>query len=110
MEAVFLAIHVIVAVVLIALILLQQGKGADMGASLGAGASQTVFGSQGSGSFLSRVTAYAVAVFFATSLLLTYHQHRLHQKSVVSVTETKAAEVVAPDVPVVEKSSDLKSE
>jgi len=65
-----LLVHVLVAVALIVLVLLQQGKGAEMGAAFGAGASQTLFGSQGSGNFLSRTTAICATIFFSTSLLL----------------------------------------
>lgn len=72
MHNVLFAIHVLLAVGLIGLVLIQQGKGADMGAAFGAGASGTVFGSRGSGSFLSRVTAYVAAAFFASSLFLAY--------------------------------------
>lgn len=72
MEQFVLIIHVLAAVGLIGLILIQQGKGAEAGASFGSGASQTVFGSQGSGNFLTRATAILVAVFFSTSLLLGY--------------------------------------
>ena len=63
MQNVLLAIHVLLAVGLVGLVLIQQGKGADMGAAFGAGASGTVFGSQGSGNFLSRLTAYIAAAF-----------------------------------------------
>ena len=64
--------HTIVALVIIALVLLQRGKGADAGAAFGAGASGTVFGSRGSTSFFSRATAILATVFFATSLTLAY--------------------------------------
>ena len=67
MEQLVLIIHVLVAVGIIALILLQQGKGADMGAAFGSGSSQTVFGSQGGGNLLTRVTAVLATVFFVTS-------------------------------------------
>lgn len=67
MESLILIVHVLLAVAVIALILLQQGKGADMGASFGAGASQTVFGSSGSGNFLTRLTAVLATSFFVTS-------------------------------------------
>ncbi|MGD8174822.1 preprotein translocase subunit SecG [Marinimicrobium sp. ARAG 43.8] len=67
METIVLIVHVLTALAIIALILLQQGKGAVAGASFGAGASQTVFGSQGSGNFFSRMTAICAVVFFATS-------------------------------------------
>ena len=68
METIILFIHVLAAVGVIAMIMLQQGKGAETGASFGAGASQTVFGSQGSANFLSRTTAILATVFFATSI------------------------------------------
>ena len=67
-----LIIHVLMAVSIIILVLLQQGKGAAMGAAFGSGASQTVFGSKGSGSFLLRLTAFCVVVFFSTSIALNY--------------------------------------
>jgi preprotein translocase subunit SecG len=64
--------HTIIALVIIVLVLLQRGKGADAGAAFGAGASGTVFGSRGSGSFFSRATAVLATIFFATSLTLAY--------------------------------------
>jgi preprotein translocase subunit SecG len=67
MEQIILVVHLLVALAIIGLIMLQQGKGADMGASFGAGASQTLFGSDGSGNVLTRATAWLVAAFFATS-------------------------------------------
>src|SRR3990167_6984536 len=67
-----LLIHVLVAVCIIALVLVQQGKGATVGAAFGSGASQTVFGSRGSGSFLFRLTAGLMAIFFFTSIGLNY--------------------------------------
>ena len=67
MEQIILIVHLLVALAIIGLIMLQQGKGADMGASFGAGASQTLFGSDGSGNVLTRATAWLVALFFATS-------------------------------------------
>ncbi|GLQ29694.1 preprotein translocase subunit SecG [Litoribrevibacter albus] len=69
MEVILLSLHVLFAVAIIALVLLQQGKGADAGAAFGGGgASQTVFGSQGSGNFLTKSTSMLAALFFATSL------------------------------------------
>lgn len=64
--------HTLIAIIIIILVLLQRGKGADAGAAFGAGASGTVFGSRGSGSFFSRATAVLATVFFATSLTLAY--------------------------------------
>ena len=68
METIILVVHVLVAAGVIGLIMLQQGKGAETGASFGSGASQTVFGSQGNASFLSRTTAILATVFFLTSI------------------------------------------
>lgn len=67
-----LVIHVLLALGIVALVLLQRGKGADAGAGFGSGASGTVFGARGSASFLSRTTATMAALFFVTSLALAY--------------------------------------
>ena len=72
MEHIILIIHVVVSIFLIGFILAQQGKGAEVGASFGSGASQTLFGSQGSGNFMTRATAILVTAFFVTSLSLSY--------------------------------------
>nr|WP_300312223.1 preprotein translocase subunit SecG [Halomonas sp.] len=81
MQVAILMIHVAIAIALVALILLQQGKGAEAGASFGGGASQTVFGSRGSGGFLSKATAVLAAAFFATSLTLAYFASRTNPVS-----------------------------
>ena len=70
MENFILIFHFLIAVILIGLVLLQQGKGAEAGASFGSGASQTVFGSAGSWNFFSKATAVLSTVFFATSISL----------------------------------------
>jgi preprotein translocase subunit SecG len=75
MYTVLVITQVLVAVALIGLILLQQGKGADAGAAFGSGASGTVFGARGSANFLSRTTAWLAAVFFSVSLALAYLVH-----------------------------------
>ncbi|MBK5102932.1 MAG: preprotein translocase subunit SecG [Burkholderiales bacterium] len=67
-----LTVHVLVALSIIFLVLLQHGKGADMGAAFGSGSSGSLFGSTGSANFLSRITAALAAVFFLTSLGLAY--------------------------------------
>ncbi len=69
---VVLLVHVLLALVLIGLILIQHGKGADAGAAFGSGASSTVFGAQGSASFLSRTTKWLAILFFITSGALAY--------------------------------------
>lgn len=70
MQTLIVVVHVIVAIAIVGLVLLQQGKGADAGASFGAGSSQTVFGSSGSGNFLVKATTIAATIFFVTSLSL----------------------------------------
>jgi preprotein translocase subunit SecG len=80
-------IHVLVAIAVIGLVLIQHGKGADIGASFGSGASNTVFGSQGTGNFLFKLTGGLVLTFFVTSLTLSY---------LVSVQYQKAAQEVIP--------------
>ncbi|WP_115719386.1 preprotein translocase subunit SecG [Gallaecimonas mangrovi] len=70
MYEVLLVVYLLVALALIGLVMIQQGKGADMGASFGAGASNTVFGAGGSGNFLTRATAIAATLFFILSLVL----------------------------------------
>ena len=72
METIVWAVHVVTAVVLMGLVLIQHGKGADMGASFGTGSAGSLFGSSGSANFLSRSTAVAATVFFVTSMTLTY--------------------------------------
>jgi preprotein translocase subunit SecG len=71
-----IAIHLIVCVTLILIILLQSGKGADIGAVFGGGSSQTVFGSTGAATFLSKITIVAAVTFMVTSILLTYYSGR----------------------------------
>ena len=70
METIVVVVHVIVAIGIVGLVLLQQGKGADAGASFGAGSSQTVFGASGTGNFLVRSTTVGATIFFITSLSL----------------------------------------
>jgi len=68
MESIIIFVHVIAAIAITGLVLIQQGKGADMGASFGSGASQTVFGSSGSGNVLTNSTTILAVIFFVTSL------------------------------------------
>ncbi len=71
-QKIVLIVHTLIALAIIALVLLQRGKGADAGAGFGAGASGTVFGARGSGSFFSRMTAIMATAFFLSSLTLAY--------------------------------------
>ena len=82
-----LTLHLIVAAVVIGLVLIQHGKGADMGAAFGSGASGSLFGASGSANFMSRTTAWFAAVFFATSLGLSYMASN-RPKAATSVMDT----------------------
>jgi preprotein translocase subunit SecG len=81
LETLILVLHVLVAAGIIVLVLLQHGRGADMGAAFGSGSSGSLFGAVGSANFLSRTTAILATVFFATSVALTYFgsQHGVPQ-------------------------------
>jgi preprotein translocase subunit SecG len=68
METILIGVHLLAAIGITGLVLMQHGKGADMGASFGSGASQTMFGSSGSGNFLGRSTTWLTVIFFVTSL------------------------------------------
>ncbi len=97
METFVWVVHVLAAIGVIGLVLLQHGKGADMGAAFGSGASGSVFGSTGSANFLSRATAIFAAIFFTTSLSLTYiSSHKSKPAGVMDVQNTQ----VLPAVPV----------
>ena len=90
-----LLVHVFAAVFVITLVLVQQGKGATMGAAFGSGASQTVFGSRGSGSFLFRVTMSLMAIFFVTSLMLNYMASSAYKHEKVITLPTQVQTVPA---------------
>lgn len=108
LETVVIVVHLLMALGLVGLVLIQQGKGAEAGASFGAGASGTVFGSQGSATFLSRVTGILAAVFFVTSLGLAYFaSQKAEQIEQIglpdpAVLEVPKKTVVEEDVPVLE--------
>ena len=87
----FHVLHVLAALGLIGLVLLQHGKGADAGAAFGSGASSTVFGSRGASSFLSRTTAILAATFFCTSLVLAYFSTKHSNKPITSVVKEQTA-------------------
>ncbi|MDH5579991.1 MAG: preprotein translocase subunit SecG [Betaproteobacteria bacterium] len=101
MKELLLVVHMIAAVGLVGLVLLQQGKGADMGAAFGSGASQSLFGSRGSATFLSRLTAGFATVFFLTSLSLTVVYSGKTQDSVLEQAPVPVQPVEqVPAVPV----------
>jgi preprotein translocase subunit SecG len=99
-EILILLVHVIAAIGVVGLVLLQHGKGADMGAAFGSGSSGSLFGASGSANFLSRTTAVLAAVFFLTSMGLTYvTSHKPQQSSVMDThkTEQPATQPPAPN-------------
>jgi len=110
MEQIVLAVHLLVALAIIGLIMLQQGKGADMGASFGAGGSQTLFGSDGSGNVLTKATAWLVVVFFATSFglaLIVSQKSRPVDDLGLDIAVPMQAEEIAPAASVDEELPQL---
>ncbi len=105
LQIVLFALQVLVALGLILLILIQHGKGADAGAAFGSGASATVFGAQGSGNFLTRLTTALAVIFLANSLGLAYlakvrlEQTRALNLDIGTTAVTEKADAV-PDIPV----------
>ena len=110
METLVWFVHVITAVVLIGLVLIQHGKGADMVAAFGTGSAGSLFGSSGSANFLSRSTAVAATIFFVTSLSLTYiYAHPSKGQGVMDkIEESKSVQQVVP-APVVPEAPGSKS-
>lgn len=97
MEYLVWVLHVLVAAGVVGLVLLQHGKGADMGAAFGSGASGSLFGATGSANFLSRATAILATLFFLTSLGLTYFTTQKHaQTRAPLAVPTKPATPSAP--------------
>lgn len=118
MYQLFMVFHVLIAVAIVALVLLQQGKGADMGAAFGSGASGSLFGARGSASFLSRTTAILAALFFLNSLALAYFSGASDSKNKGFVEFLKSANDLPPtqgekpasDVPMVAPAETLPKE
>ncbi len=105
METFIVVVHVIVAIAIVGLVLLQQGKGADAGAAFGAGASNTVFGSAGTGNFLTRSTTVAATVFFGTSLILAIYAKQNTSGGIVTGLPVVNTELLSSDVPQVDQSA-----
>lgn len=100
METLVLVIHILAALALVGLILLQHGKGADVGAAFGSGASGSLFGASGSANFLSRTTAIIAVVFFVTSLGLTYFSSRkTEHKGVMTAPPASPAQSLPAQIP-----------
>ena len=115
MQQILLIVQVLICIALVALVLLQQGRGADAGASFGGGSSGSLFGSRGPASFLSKLTAGLAALFFANSLALAYIStqsverqsvvERVQSQSMSETSEPPAAEEA--DVPVLPGGGDF---
>jgi len=111
-----LTVHVLVALGIVGLVLMQHGKGADMGAAFGGGASGSLFGASGSANFLSRTTGILAAIFFVTSLSLAYigshkpkttgsvMQETVKSQPAPAAADKKPAEAAKPAVPPVSDS------
>ena len=99
METLVWVVHVIVAIAVIALVLLQHGKGADMGAAFGSGSSGSLFGATGSANFLSRSTAILATLFFLTSLGLAFFGLQQHKPASVLERTVVPAKAVQPAAP-----------
>ena len=115
MESLQIILHVaqvVIAVTLIGFILIQHGKGADAGAAFGSGASSTVFGSQGSGNFLTKTTAVLAFLFLANSLTLGYMATQIvgEPTSIMETTPVVVEEMMETDIPAVDTTdSDVPS-
>ena len=99
METLVWVVHIIVAIALIALVLLQHGKGADMGAAFGSGSSGSLFGATGSANFLSRSTAVLASLFFLTSLGLAYFGLQQHKPAASVLDRTVVPSTTQPAAP-----------
>jgi len=111
METLVLVIHIVLALSLIALILLQQGKGADAGASFGAGASQTVFGGRGSTGFLVKLTAIVAVILLVTSITLgIMTKHKVASMSTAGIPQTPPATTQQKNIPAPSSSTPSTSD
>ena len=101
METLILVFHVLAAITIVGLVLLQHGKGADVGAAFGSGASGSLFGATGSANFLSRATAVMAAVFFLTSMGLTYFSagKSEHKKGVMATQPAEPEKSLPSQIP-----------
>jgi len=107
MHTAIVIVHILCTLFLILVILLQSGKGAAMGSGLGAGSSQTMFGSSGAGNFLTKMTTAIAILFMITSLTLGIMSTKEKSRSVMPSLETPAA-IIPPEV--IPETEDAKSE
>lgn len=108
MTSILLVVHVLTAIAIVVLVLMQQGKGADMGAAFGGG-SQTLFGARGSANFLSRATGLLAALFFVTSLTLAYLFGQGTQPTSVTEQVIEQPETGQMDIPAAPDASSQQS-
>jgi preprotein translocase subunit SecG len=108
MQSFVLVIHVLATLAIVVLVLLQHGKGADAGAAFGTGSAGSLFGSAGSANFLSRSTSIAAAVFFCTSLVLTYFGTQRNAGSVIQKTPATQTAPAKADAKPGEAKADAK--
>lgn len=101
---IIIVVHILLGIGIIGLVLMQQGKGADAGAAFGSGASGSVFGAQGSASFLSRTTAIFASLFFVTSLGLAFLSG--YQGKKADIMDAPVVEEVKSDVPLSQNKAD----
>ncbi len=94
MSTILIIVHVVVSVALIMIVLLQTGKGADMGAAFGGGSSQTLFGSTGASTFLSKATTGAAIIFMLTSLALAYISSHRTADSIIKGTPAPVEQTI----------------
>jgi preprotein translocase subunit SecG len=97
MQTFLYTLHFVVCFILIGVVLLQRGKGADLGASLGGGGANTIFGSRGAGNFLTRITTASAVIFMLTSLTLSYFGYKA--SDVQLFDQTEPFEVPVPGAP-----------
>ena len=97
MENLILIVHVVASLVVIGLVLIQHGKGADAGAAFGGGSSGSVFGARGSSNFLTRATSISVTVFFCTSIALAFVASSKHETSAAFDIAVENSELVEKD-------------
>ena len=109
MSPILIVIHVIVCIALIMIVLLQTGKGTDMGAAFGGGSSQTLFGSTGASTFLSKATTAAAIIFMLTSLALAYMSGHKTGDSIMIDTEIPIEQHVEPEKSLPEQEETSKS-
>ena len=109
METLVWIVHIVVAIAVIALVLLQHGKGADMGAAFGSGSAGSLFGSSGSANFLSRSTGILATVFFLTSLGLAYFGLQQHKPTSVLERTTVPVPATQPAAPMPVPAQDAGS-